>query len=202
MRYALGLFLVVFSALGAFIGFVIWGLFSDSRASVHAALFNGIIDRAIQIDRVGHAGFILNEAYNGEPSPRPVQYENVRAVLERIDLSGASLDCAVGIVLPSVDVTQVDPAVGAVFSMRPFQFVAVFSGPAPDLGQFFSESNGRRLMAPISLYYPLMEGRSPPRPEWTDLRDEYDSVMRGNPGQFAWQAVECGTFSYVEVLKK
>ena len=170
--------------------FITSGLNYNFMVSAYGRFFGSIVARAIVLEQYGDLGILAKHTYHDPRVQLPSDWQNAREVLGTFFDSGRSFDCNAGIELSRIDAKELWPELGTMLSYKPFRYVVIFKGPAPDIEPFLDKNRNSDLIGPLA---PL-----PRRFETDDFRRDFEAIQSHHPAGIGWSLTECEGFSYFE----
>lgn len=192
--------LMALTAIGvAALMYIFAGVDYESRISAYARVFPGIVDRAIQLERIGEIGIPEVNWYIVD-APFPTERRETMHALAALRDAKGEIDCSLDISVSDLDVRKYSPSMGVMLSYRPLRYLVVFNGAPPDIEAFLSSRDIDSLLGPVENF-----STDPSAPgflsDGLDLRTSYNIAAAGDRNSLHWESDECGKFSYIVFSK-
>ena len=151
--------------------------------AISEAVFEGIGNRAIQLDRLGELG---------------VPYLNVvrTKVPKQIYENWQGIHCSLDIDAPPFDPRQENSVVALIKNGPPRRAYLIYQGSPPKFDDFFIETKAISLLGPQKYFEPPPPGLAASVAEkYThDLSGQYKSAMSGR--RYTWESTICANFTF------
>lgn len=171
---------IIFTVLLYIIGS---SLAREGAQSIAKAVFQGIGNRAIQLDRLGELG---------------VPYSNVvrTRVSKQIFENWQGINCSMDIYAPPFDPRQENSVVVLTKNGPPLLVYIIYEGPPPKFDDFFIESKAISLLGPQKYFEPPPPGVAPKFVgKYTqDLSLQYKSALYER--RYTWESTICANFTF------